>query len=74
MDMHGNLWEWCEDRYGELGKGAATDPKGPASGEGRVLKGGSWNIGRQLTRSAVRFWNSPNNSVNNVIGFRVVLR
>lgn len=40
-DMHGNVWEWCLDRYGSLSAG--TDPKGSSSGYSRVLRGGGWS-------------------------------
>ena len=41
-DMHGNVWEWCQDRYGTYAEGGPSDPTGATSGEYRVFRGGSW--------------------------------
>jgi formylglycine-generating enzyme required for sulfatase activity len=58
-DMHGNVWEWCEDRYGPYEAGPAADPQGPPNGELRVLRGGAWNDNPADLRSARRLWLHP---------------
>ncbi len=69
-DMHGNVWEWVQDWYDYYKNGYSTDPEGPDSGSGRVLRGGCWsNIAGNL-RSADRGPNSPDSS-NYGIGFRL---
>ena len=53
-DMHGNVEEWCEDWYADYPAGAVTDPKGPATGTYRVLRGGSFHGVDSHARSSSR--------------------
>ena len=70
-DMHGNVFEWCWDRYGYdyYRSGDQTDPDGAASGSSRVLRGGSWLDSASWARSAYR---SSNSAGYYSVGFRLV--
>jgi formylglycine-generating enzyme required for sulfatase activity len=71
-DMAGNVYEYCNDWYGEYSSGAATDPTGPTSGEYHFNRGGSWGNNAYFLRSANRTFLTPDYAYY-FVGFRAVL-
>lgn len=71
-DMHGNVWEHCQDWKSNLPGGLVLDPQGPASGSARVHRGGAWYSGGGNCRSAYRTWGPSDYGLTNR-GFRTVL-
>ena len=71
-DMHGNVTEWCNDRYGQFYSDSVTDPIGPTTGSTHVVRGGRWQGGAYLCRSARRAKVTPD-YLHIDLGFRLVL-
>jgi formylglycine-generating enzyme required for sulfatase activity len=69
-DMHGNVWEWCQDWYGDYPSGAVTDPKGSSSVLNRVIRGGGWRSGAGGCRSTRRGMQEPGHRGSR-LGFRL---
>jgi formylglycine-generating enzyme required for sulfatase activity len=72
-DMHGNVSEWCNDRYGNYSADSQTNPAGPLTGALRVIRGGSWNSIGISCQSGYRGAHEPIYEAAS-IGFRVVRR
>ena len=58
-DMHGNVWQWCQDWLDDYPRDAVVDPMGPGTGERRAMRGGSWSSDAEVCRDACRFCYPP---------------
>ncbi|MGH9840269.1 MAG: SUMF1/EgtB/PvdO family nonheme iron enzyme [Blastocatellia bacterium] len=77
FDMHGNVWEWCADKYSDEyyaeceRQGVVFDPQISATGSYRVSRGGEWDYYAAHCRSAIRYENAPGDRGDS-LGFRLV--
>jgi formylglycine-generating enzyme required for sulfatase activity len=75
-DVAGNAWEWCNDRYGPYSHcdpAPCDNPRGPATGTGRVIRGGSWRSYEPYLRCAARIDFGPDDLHHGILGFRLAV-
>ena len=71
-DIHGNVWEWCQDWFAPYPATDLTDPVGPPQGKFKVFRGGGWNNEVEFARAGNRFMMEPARGIH-FVGFRVAL-
>jgi formylglycine-generating enzyme required for sulfatase activity len=69
-DLHGNVWEWIEDRHCPYPEGPVVDPVGDCSSKLRVIRGGSWYFNAESARCALRYTHRPQD-IGPSLGFRL---
>ena len=72
FDMHGNIWEWCNDWYGAYGTSDVSNPQGSDTGERKIVRGGGWRDPASKCRSAFRNGGEVPGARGTGIGFRLV--
>src|SRR5262249_21247155 len=70
FDMYGNVAEWCWDGHADYRLGDFDNPRGPKEARERVVRGGSWRMGPEGFRPAIRAGTTPNTR-DYRLGFRV---
>jgi formylglycine-generating enzyme required for sulfatase activity len=73
-DMLGNAWEWVSDWHADdyYAQAPTNDPQGPATGDVRVRRGGSWHTWSLYARCGYRNWNAPSTRYT-LVGMRLLL-